>query len=586
MGPLTRTNRFLNYFSELIIVVLILLIFKIFLGFSSKSINSDGAGYYDYLPSIFIYHDLVRKDAILSDSIYLRIDKQTQAYVIYSDKKVNKYSCGTAFFQLPQFLINLYFNKSDTKVTGLEPKFQQGSIYTSLVFLFLSLILIKNIFKTYSIPIGIIFFCQLLISLATPALFFVNSDTTYSHIYSLFAISGFILMTRKYFDTFKNVHFFLAAFFLGLIFITRNVNLLVILSIPFLAGNRIKLTAGFNRILNNYTTLFTGVIIFFAICSIQMLVWYLQTGHWILYSYTNESFDFLDPNFFTVLFGYKKGLYTYTPILFLTTLSTAIWIWKKDYYKFISWIVFFTIVNYVISSWWAWSYGASFGLRVYVDFLPYFFIPFAVLLANISKIYRILFVALALITIPINVIMIYQYKNYILKWNFMNKEDYWKVFLITNTDFTGYLSKPILDIKNYELLYDTLVRNVNIDKEKMNLIFRINFGLNKAYTNTDMIRLEIENTFEISNSGRIILCIERKEDGKCIFWRNPPLIQFSTDDFGQNQLGYYNWILDSNTTKNGMSLDIIGFGLNEKTTFKKAHLKLYRLKTKLEFQQR
>jgi len=59
----------------LIIFCLIFLINNYFKNVDT-TIKSDGVGYYDYLPSIFIHHDFIRKDIPLQNNsgIYNRIN--------------------------------------------------------------------------------------------------------------------------------------------------------------------------------------------------------------------------------------------------------------------------------------------------------------------------------------------------------------------------------------------------------------------------------------------------------------------------------------------------------------------------------
>jgi hypothetical protein len=45
----------------LIIIIFLVLIFST-VSKVTTTVKSDGKGYYDYLPSLFIYNDLVRKD--------------------------------------------------------------------------------------------------------------------------------------------------------------------------------------------------------------------------------------------------------------------------------------------------------------------------------------------------------------------------------------------------------------------------------------------------------------------------------------------------------------------------------------------
>ena len=98
-------------------------------------------------------------------------------------------------------------------------------------------------------------------------------------------------------------------------------------------------------------------------------------------------------------------------------------------------------LTYVLASWHSWYYGMSFGLRAYIDYYPFFFIPLAFTLNAVSRLGKVAIVSLSLITLPINIIQTYQYKNFILHWVDMNRDSYWDLFLKTDSKYRGLLWK-------------------------------------------------------------------------------------------------------------------------------------------------
>ena len=383
----------LKYFiAEVLIIFIFLFLINNYIGNVDKTINADGIGYYDYLPSIFIHHDILRKDNSTKENslLYNRINT-TGVYVDYNNFKVNKYPCGTALLQLP-FFAYTYFtsNLSGDNNDGYQRPFQKNIFYAAIFYLFLSILFLKKILTLYNIKKHIIIFCQLTLVLATSVTHYSNYDAGFSHIYSLFAITAFIYFIKSYLHQKKIIHFFLACLFLGLIFILRQPNILIILFIPFLAGSIKELKLGFTTLFTNKKNLVIGILLFFVISSIQSILWYIQTGNFFVYSYQGESFNFLDPHFYSILFSYKKGLFIYTPILLFTILSIIWFAYKKYFYLLFTWVSFFLTVTYVLSSWWSWFYGCSYGLRAYIDYYTVFFIPFAFVLNSINVTPRIL----------------------------------------------------------------------------------------------------------------------------------------------------------------------------------------------------
>ena len=231
---------FLKYIAnELLIIFILIFLINNYIGKTNKTIHADGVGYYDYLPSIFIHHDILRKDKPIQEcpNIYERINN-TDVYVNYKDFKVNKYPCGTALLHAPFFVYTYLTTDLDGNYNdGYQKPFQKTIFYSTVFYLFLSLIFLKKVLKLYNIKGYIIFFIQLILVLSTSVIHYTNIESAFSHIYSLFAITAFIYFMKSYLQEKKLNHFVLSCLFLGLVFILRQVNILIVLFIPFLAGS-------------------------------------------------------------------------------------------------------------------------------------------------------------------------------------------------------------------------------------------------------------------------------------------------------------------------------------------------------------
>lgn len=134
---LLRLTKFIGL--ELLIIVGLIFVINNVLVKNDVRIISDGIGYYDYLPALFIHHDLNRKDkSINQDAEYYHRISLIDAYVPYEDKLVNKYSCGTALLHSPFFFWS-YINTSRTneKSDGYQTEFQRTAYYSALFYLFL-----------------------------------------------------------------------------------------------------------------------------------------------------------------------------------------------------------------------------------------------------------------------------------------------------------------------------------------------------------------------------------------------------------------------------------------------------------------
>ena len=147
--------------------------------------------------------------------------------------------------------------------------------------------------------------------------------------------------------------FFLLSLLLGMIILIRPLNGLILLATPFLSFE-------FERFKKATLTLFTSpkiivpcLFLFFGMVLIQLVLYKLQTGHFFVYSYAEEGFNFSDPHLLDILFSYKKGLFLYTPLAFIS-LFGLYYLFKNNSYQFWSFTIFFFVLTYFLSSWWNW----------------------------------------------------------------------------------------------------------------------------------------------------------------------------------------------------------------------------------------
>jgi hypothetical protein len=366
---------------------------------------------------------------------------------------------------------------------------------------------------------------------------YANFEAGYSHVYSLFAITTFIYFAASYFKNKSLNHFILACLFFGLILILRQINILIIFFVPFLAGSMKNLKDGFLFLLANPKKLLVGILSTIGVFSIQSLLWYLQAGSLLVYSYQGESFNFLHPHMINILFSYKKGLFVYTPILFISLFS-LIWLaYNRKYYWSFSWVSFFIILTYVYSSWWTWSYGASFGMRALIDYYSVFFIPFAFMLDGITLKMKLPIIILSFLTIPINIIQTYQYKEFILHWGDMDKVKYWKIFLRTDDRFKGVLWKNEYNYDAFNCVKEISLGNITVLPDEDSTICRITSHDIPDFNEVSIIQVMIDNEYNDKNDARIIVSIKELNSPRYYYWMDPYLIHFSVTYFNEWQTG-------------------------------------------------
>ena len=332
-------------------------------------ISSDGLGYYDYLPSIFIKKNF---------------DNQTFESSFtnnYKGKVVNKYFVGTALLNTPLFLIAHIAAKTlGYETNGYSEPYQLMIAVSALIYLFIGLISLLKLLRLYGVSNINRSISVFLILFGTNLFYYTVIAGSMSHVYSFSMISIFALMIKKLLITNKLRYFYLSSAIFALIILVRPTNGIVLL-MPFLmANNFLEIKRLFFFIVKKWQNLFISLLIFLSIISIQSFLWYIQTGSFIVWSYSGEGFNFLKPQIINVLFSFRKGLFIYTPLIFISLLGLRI-VYKNNKYQFVTTLLFLSIVTYIISSWWNWYYGDSYGLRAYID---YYFI-FCILLGLILQ---------------------------------------------------------------------------------------------------------------------------------------------------------------------------------------------------------
>ncbi len=395
-------------------------------------LKSDGTGYYAYLPAVFIYDDLnykyydsLRDDTTLSDNL------DYEFRVLHNGRYLNKYYCGTALAQLPFFGLGHFANYiRDLKLDGYSYYYQIFIQIGTIFYLLVSLLVLNKLLKYYNVSDLNKAIVLIAIVFATNIFHYTVSEPGKSHIYSLFFISLFLLFQKRYFTEFKSRWIILTSLALGMIVLIRPVNMIILFSIPFIAGTRYNLTKGLGKIFKHPLTLFLSVMSFLIIISFQAIIYKIGTGDFFVYSYKGESFLFFQPHFLDILFSYRKGLFVYTPVLFLVLIIGIFKLFLRDPYQAIYWLLFFIIVTYMLSSWHQWYYGGSFSSRVYIEYYPLFAILMGISLQTVKKpVFRKLLITVIFILIVVCQIQTYQYKVAQMHWSDMNKELYWKNFL-------------------------------------------------------------------------------------------------------------------------------------------------------------
>ena len=114
----------------------------------------------------------------------------------------------------------------------------------------------------------------------------------------------------------------------------------------------------------------------------------------------------------------------------LFTLIGLIWLPKKIPAMKLSIALITGLAVYILSSWWCWWFGGSFGSRAMVEFYAFLIFPLAVFIEKIAKIRYInyAFILVFIFTTFYNILGTHKKTWWQLHWDSMTKEAFWITF--------------------------------------------------------------------------------------------------------------------------------------------------------------
>ena len=219
----------------------------------------------------------------------------------------------------------------------------------------------------------------------SPLIFYFIVESYLSHLASIFAVSAFLCLWKTE-SLSTNKRAILMGLMAGIITMVRQQEVLVVL-IP-ISFAVFSPNFSLRQISVRQVILFvTGFLLTF---SIQMIVWKILTGSFVVYSYSDsgQSFNFMAPKVFDVLFSSNHGLLIWHPII-LVCLLGLIFNRTLSLSAKIAFLIAFLCQLYVISSWSIWWMAHSFGNRAFLGLTPIFILGLAAFLKESLQVVRL-----------------------------------------------------------------------------------------------------------------------------------------------------------------------------------------------------
>jgi hypothetical protein len=418
------------------------------------TITSDGEGYYAYLPALYLLGD---KTFEANAQAKFEHTKQKDYYVILTDqgKYVNKYFSGVSLLATPAFLVitavqNIFGSEPD----GYNESYFIGMFFYSIFLLLIGFILYySTVSKHYALKNNQkwVFLVALI---TTPWLFTALYGILWANNYLFICFSVALWLIIKLIQSPERPVFILSFFFLtGIVAITRPTSLVFLVMVLFFFDN----FGSFFNYLKSYVLkpkiLLSGLILFLLPISYQFAMWKWQTGSFFLWSYSSEGFNWFNPQFFEVFFGYRIGILFHSPVL-LFCLLYCVLTFRKSPYKAVVYLVYFFLICYVSASWWGYDFETKYGLRNFNEHYVFLLLPLFDFARSHEK-KKWLFVLL----IPAIVLPLIRFNQYVFGINTnqrFTQHSYWKSLAFWNNTkdrFTFYHSvKPFGKLYSSEVL--------------------------------------------------------------------------------------------------------------------------------------
>jgi hypothetical protein len=462
------------------------------LSFERKiAIDGDARDYYSYLVSLFIDHNFTHQ---IGNDWYL-INTPTGT--------INVHTIGASILIAPFFFGAFLFSKIfGFQLDGFSTPFQVGVYLAGIFYCILGLVFLKKLLLQLNFKKEIVASLLILTCFGTHLFSYTVNEPGMPHVYSFALTSAFFYFSLNLFQTRKANYYYLGAIVLGLIILVRPVNVILLIFVPFFFQNRYDLMSNLKVIVRS-KHFYLSLFVLLLVCSIQSVAWYSQNGKLLQDSYAGNGFYFNDPKLFKMLFGFNNGLFVYVPLCFLF-LFGIISIFIDNKFKGFVFVFSVAFFLFIFSSYWAYNYFDGFGIRTIVDFLPIFIISGAYMLQSFPAKLKYAAFGFSFLSLLLNLIYIYQYRNGIIKGNGMNFVKYSYVFMKTNKAYADSLGGandlPLYSKTNGKLVFENYEeKTIGFKDLDTSIVF--NYAIPTQSANGFYTLIEFERKEDRSNSS-------------------------------------------------------------------------------------
>lgn len=407
----------------------------------NQVLSYDVAGYYAYLPMLFVERDLRLEKTWKYDMIQL---VGVHEHPVSGGRHL-KFTAGMAYLYAPFFVAAHAYTLATTpeEAHGFSLPYRFGIGLAGVVYPLVGLVFLRRFLRHY-VPDAAISWTLFALFLGTNLFYYSSFRGAMSH-GATFMLGAAMLYQADLWRRREQVwRLGVLGVLAGLIVLIRPVNVLIPLAVAAMFTMDGRLPKGLLTPKSLAVALGLAVLVGIP----QLLYWKASTGHWIVWTYGAERFFWSQPAWIQGLFSWRKGWLLYTPMVAFILLGFWGLARKKPAWALIAGL-YLIATAYVTFSWWAWWYGGSFGSRPMMDGYALLALPLAVyvqrMLEEAPGWIRRLSLGTVCALVALNLVQTYHYTAGFLHHDSMTRRAY--VYVLTHWDFPP---RELLEQPDYE----------------------------------------------------------------------------------------------------------------------------------------
>jgi hypothetical protein len=376
----------------------------------------DDIYYFIYLPSLLADGDLDFTNQIEAFRSYRDDGLLDQPEVGPIGRYVNRYGVGYAALSAPFFLLGfpLTFLARMFGIAwdydGMNPLFQFSTSIATVMWGFAGLGLCQRVLLRH-FPAASVWRGLVLLLFATPLVYYIYMNPTMAHATAFFSVALWLYLWDARDPRLRAREAIALGGAAALAFLVRYPNVLVLFG-ALVDWPRWKLERPPAMSFKHWLRYWLIAAVAFWICILpQLLVWRLLYGRWILHPYPDaDRVSFPTAlDFWLLLFGDRRGLFNWHPILLLALLGLIAALRTRRWLAAHSLLTLCGLA-FVYAAHHLKGFGVAFGSRVFVDALPLFAVGLAAFL--LSERGRALRWAVCVALAALNILVAVSYRSH------------------------------------------------------------------------------------------------------------------------------------------------------------------------------